>query len=78
MCTKIDLSHNMLTELPWEMANLSALNILDVGHNPLIIPPRSAIQKGTQEVLLWLKKNEKEGRKSKVSGLGQQKKLENN
>jgi hypothetical protein len=58
------------------MANLNALNILEVSHNPLIIPPRPVVNKGTQEILQWLKKNEKEGRKSKASGLGQKKKDE--
>jgi len=46
------------------------LNILEVGHNPLVIPPRPVVNKGTAEILQWLKKNEKEGRKGKVSGLG--------
>ena len=63
-------------ELPWEMANLSSLNILEVSHNPLIIPPRPVVNKGTQEILGWLKNNEKQGRKSKTSGLGQKKKDE--
>ena len=53
----------MLTELPWELGQLDKnLNILDVGHNPLIIPPRPVINKGTAEIVAWLKKNEKEVR----------------
>jgi len=68
---KFDVSHNMLTELPWEMGGLQeSLTLLELGHNPLVIPPRVAINKGTTEVLMWLKRNEKEGKKSKVSGLG--------
>jgi Leucine-rich repeat (LRR) protein len=67
------VTNENVQELPWEMGNLTVLNILDVGHNPLIIPPRPVINKGTTEVLLWLKKNEKEGRKTKVTGLSQKK-----
>ncbi|EGG17880.1 leucine-rich repeat-containing protein [Cavenderia fasciculata] len=68
--TKIDLSHNMLTELPWELGQLEGtLTILDVGHNPLTIPPNPIVIKGTEAIVQWLKKNEKEGRKGKVSGL---------
>jgi len=60
----------MLTELPWDMALMTELKNLDVSHNPLVIPPRPVIQKGTEAILEWIKKNEKEGRKGKVSGLG--------
>jgi len=71
---KIDCSHNMLTELPWEMGSLQQnLSVLEIGHNPLVIPPRPVIAKGTLEILKWLKSNEKEGQKAKVSGLGLQK-----
>jgi len=73
-CKKMDYGHNMLTELPWDLARLeSSLNVLELGHNPLVIPPRPIINRGTPEVLKWLKQNEKEGRKAKVSGLGIQK-----
>ena len=43
-CSKLDLSHNMLTELPWELGGMEkTLNILELGHNPLVIPPRPGI-----------------------------------
>jgi len=60
----------MLTELPWEMGNMNELKTLDLSHNPLVIPPRVIIQQGTESVIKWIKTNEKEGRKGKVSGLG--------
>jgi len=64
----------MLTELPWELGGLDRnLNILEIGHNPLVIPPSNVVNKGTPEILEWLKKNEKEGRRGKASGLGQMK-----
>jgi hypothetical protein len=36
------------------------LNILEVGHTPLVIPPTAVVNKGTEAILDWLKKNEKE------------------
>lgn len=61
----------MLTELPWEFGRLeNSLKILDVGYNPLVIPPRPIVDKGTSAILDWLKKNEEKGRKARVSGLG--------
>jgi len=70
-CSKMDLSHNMITEVPWEFGELeNTLNILDISHNPVVIPPKPEINKGVKAMLGWLKKNEKEGRKAKVSGLG--------
>jgi hypothetical protein len=65
------MSHNMVTELPWELGNLvGSLTQLNVDHNPLIVPPKVVITKGTEGMLDWLAKNEKTGRKAKVSGLG--------
>ena len=59
----------MITELPWEIGGMQ-LNILEVSHNPLVIPPTSVVNRGTAAILEWLKKNEKTGRSGKVSGLG--------
>jgi len=68
---KFDLSHNMLTELPWELGNLEkTVKLIDVNYNPLVIPPRPVVDKGTGAMLNWLVKNEEKGRKAKVSGLG--------
>lgn len=51
----------MLTELPWELGSLEKnLNNLDISHNPLVVPPKAVINKGTKEILIWLQKNEKE------------------
>jgi hypothetical protein len=61
----------MLAELPWEMWRLEpTVKLIDVQYNPLIIPPRPIVDKGTAAMLDWLKKNEEKGRKAKVSGLG--------
>jgi hypothetical protein len=35
------------------------LTTLDVSHNPLVIPPKMEVNKGTRLMLNWLKKNEK-------------------
>jgi Leucine-rich repeat (LRR) protein len=56
---RIDLSHNILSRLPWSMGYLVQIEILDVSHNNLIIPPRSAINMGTPAMLRWLRENEK-------------------
>lgn len=50
----------MMTELPWEMGHLLQITILDVSHNPLVVPPRDIQNKGTHAILRWLKENEKE------------------
>jgi len=53
--TKLDLSFNMLTQLPWEMASLNQnLKTLDVSRNTLIIPPRPIVDKGTAAILEYL------------------------
>lgn len=65
----MDLSHNMITELPWEVGSLDRLTVLDLSHNPTVIPPKPVLNKGTPAVLAWLKRNEREGRKAKVLGL---------
>jgi hypothetical protein len=67
----MDLSHNMLTEIPWEMGALEeSLAQMNVDHNPLVVPPKVIVNKGTPAMLNWLAKNEAQGRKAKVSGLG--------
>ena len=43
-------------------------------HNPLTIPPGDVVNRGTAEILNWLRKNEKMGRKGQASGLGMQQK----
>lgn len=69
---KLDVSHNMLTELPWELHQLTGtIRVVDVllsspslfphfqvQYNPLVIPPRPIVDKGTGAILEWLKKNE--------------------
>jgi len=67
---KIDISHNMLTELPWEMGNLEdTLKIFDVQYNPLVIPPRPVVDKGTQSILNWLAKNADKAKLARKGGL---------
>jgi len=70
-CQKMDFSNNMLTELPWNLWKLQhgKLVVLDVNYNPLIVPPKPILNKGTPCVLEWLRRNERVGRKSKVIGL---------
>jgi len=49
------------------------LQTLDVGSNPLIIPPGPEVNKGTEAMLFWLRDNEDTLMKgAKVSGLGLQ------
>lgn len=38
----------------------STLHVMELGHNPLVIPPGPIVNKGTSAILEWLKKNEKE------------------
>jgi len=57
--TKIDMSQNLVTMLPWELHKLEALATLDVERNPLVIPPRPEVAKGTKAMLKFLKDNEK-------------------
>jgi len=69
---KLDLGYNMLLELPWELTALEkTLNILELGHNPIIFPPPNVVANGPAESLAWLKKNEKEGRKDQAAISGQ-------
>jgi len=42
---------------------------LDLAYNPLVIPPKPVVNKGTPVILNWLRRNEKEGRKHKIVGL---------
>jgi len=60
----------MLTELPWELGRLeTSLKLLDVQYNPLVIPPRPIIDKGTAIMLNWLAKNEERGKAARKGGL---------
>jgi len=53
-----DLSFNMVTHLPFELGNLQdCLKSLDVSRNPLLVPPKAIIDKGTIALLDWLYKN---------------------
>lgn len=70
-CKKMDLTHNMIQELPWGLGNLRGiLTQLNVAHNPLVVPPKTIVGKGTGAMLVWLFKNEEAGRKARISGLG--------
>lgn len=68
---KLDISHNMIQEIPWGLGNLrDVLTQMNVDHNPIVVPPKAILTKGTQTILIWLSKNEATGRQAKVSGLG--------
>jgi len=54
---KFDISFNMVTHLPFELGDLHELKTLDVSRNPLIIPPRPIVDKGTIAILDYLAKN---------------------
>lgn len=59
----------MLTELPWEMGKLeNTIKLVDVQYNPLVIPPRPIVDKGTQQMLNWLSKNEEKAKASRSKG----------
>jgi len=60
----------MMTELPWELGKLEdTLKILDVQYNPLVIPPRPIVDKGTQTTLTWLAKNADKAKSTRKGGL---------
>jgi hypothetical protein len=67
---RLDLSHNVLSRLPWNLGYLVQIEILDVSHNNLIVPPRSAVNMGTPAILKWLRENRKEGSGQRITGLG--------
>eukprot|EP01106_Pelomyxa_sp_JSP_P010100 TRINITY_DN2715_c0_g2_i4.p1 TRINITY_DN2715_c0_g2~~TRINITY_DN2715_c0_g2_i4.p1 ORF type:complete len:149 (+),score=31.55 TRINITY_DN2715_c0_g2_i4:190-636(+) len=68
---RMDLSHNMVTKLPCEMGDLAdTLQVLDVEHNPLNIPPGPEVLKGTTSMLRWLKVHERDIKEGRVSVLG--------
>jgi internalin A len=52
---KLDLAHNMITQLPVEMGQLTRLKLLDLEYNSLIFPPRKKIAEGTDAILLFLR-----------------------
>ena len=60
----------MLTKLPWSMGHLVQIEMLDVTHNNLIVPPRSAQNMGVPAMLKWLRDNAKTGKNQRVTGLG--------
>jgi hypothetical protein len=48
-------------KFPRELGRLEGtLHVMELGHNPLVIPPGPIVNKGTAAILEWLKKNEKE------------------
>jgi hypothetical protein len=47
------------SSLPWELGSLPKLEVMDISHNPLVIPPPDVLNRGTPAVLAWLRKNEK-------------------
>jgi hypothetical protein len=49
----------VLSSLPWELGSLPKLEVMDISHNPLVIPPPDVLNRGTPAVLAWLRKNEK-------------------
>ena len=72
---KIDMSENMIAAIPWEVGFMASLRHIEVAQNPLLIPPTTEVQKGTDAMLKWLRDNEKAGRsgaKVGLSGLEQQ------
>jgi len=60
----------MMKELPFELGQLERVKMLEVSHNPLLIPPQPIVAKGADAILDWLRKNEQRGKKVKASGLG--------
>ena len=48
----------MITELPWELYKATNLSSMDVSHNPIVVPPKPIVTKGTAAMLAWLKANE--------------------
>ena len=64
------MSQNMVTQLPVEMGQMDTLQQLDVAHNPMFIPPGPEINKGTRNMIEWLREHEKQIREGKVKGLG--------
>jgi hypothetical protein len=41
------------------LGGLAKLEVMDISHNPLVIPPPDVLNRGTPAVLAWLRKNEK-------------------
>jgi len=54
---RIDLSHNKLTEIPYEVVKLERLQTLDVSYNIMIFPPPE-ICSASLDVLIAYIKNE--------------------
>ncbi len=70
-CFKMDFSHNMLTVLVPELGKLEGkLNNLEISHNPVVIPPQPVLNRGTREVLKYLRENDRLIKEGKISGLG--------
>jgi len=60
----------MMTELPWELGKLEdTLKMLDVQYNPLVIPPRPIVDKGTASILGWIAKNADKAKAARKGGL---------
>lgn len=53
---RLDLSNNQIEILPTTLGDLhETLDVLYIENNPLIIPPRTIIQKGSEVVLQYIK-----------------------
>ncbi|XP_053104552.1 leucine-rich repeat-containing protein 40 isoform X2 [Hemicordylus capensis] len=52
---RLDLSNNDISSLPYKLGNLSHLNFLALEGNPLRTIRRDVLQKGTQEIMKYLR-----------------------